>query len=154
MNEDEIVRTYDRHSNETVTLKKHVTECQHIRKLMVEFVRKSASRGIKIARANSIGIAKSIFIFNTFFLLPLPLSDVIKRTRFLMSSPVNILYTLVGVPQSGVLPPPLFLLYTAEFCSIYWWTSCKIILTTSFWLMFAIPCERVAIAESRNLDLN
>ena len=34
---DEIVRACDRHSNETVTLRKHVTKYKKMRKLMVEF---------------------------------------------------------------------------------------------------------------------
>ena len=58
--EDEIVRAFDRHSNETVILRKHVTKFNNMRKLMVEFLRKSESRGDKIARVNSIRITKFI----------------------------------------------------------------------------------------------
>ena len=50
----------DRYSNETATLTKHVTKYKHIRKCMVEFLRKFGNRGIKIARVNSIRITKSI----------------------------------------------------------------------------------------------
>ena len=49
MKGDEIARTFDRHSNETVTLEKHVTKYKNMRKFMVKFLRKSESRGIKIA---------------------------------------------------------------------------------------------------------
>ena len=57
---DEIVRAFDRHSNETVTLRKHVTKYKHIRKWMFEFLSKSESRDSKIARVNSIRFTKSI----------------------------------------------------------------------------------------------
>ena len=57
---DEIVRPCDRHSRETVTLRKHVTKYKKMRKWMVDFFRKGEHRGIKIARVNSIGITKSI----------------------------------------------------------------------------------------------
>ena len=60
MKGDEIVRPYERHSNETVTLRKHVTKYKHMRKWMVEFLRKIENRGIKIDRENSIIITKSI----------------------------------------------------------------------------------------------
>ena len=59
----EIVRPCDRHSNVTVTLRKHVTKYKHIRKWMVEFLRKFENRGIKIARVNSMRITKSINLF-------------------------------------------------------------------------------------------
>ena len=59
---DEIVRPCDRHSNETVTLKKHITKYKHMRKWMAEFPRKFENRGIKIARVNSIRITKSIIL--------------------------------------------------------------------------------------------
>ena len=52
-NENEIVRACDRHSNETVTLRKHVTKYKNKQKLMVEFLRKSESRGDKISGVNS-----------------------------------------------------------------------------------------------------
>ena len=65
---DEIVRPCDRHSNETVTLRKHVTKYKNMRKLMVEFLRKFDNSGIKIAGVNSILITKStnlqLFFFN------------------------------------------------------------------------------------------
>ena len=57
---DEIVLASDRHWDETVTLTKHVTKYKYMRKWMVEFLSKSESRGIKIARVNSIRMAKSI----------------------------------------------------------------------------------------------
>ena len=63
VNGDEMVRACDRHSNETVTLRKHVTKYnKQMRKWMVELHSKSESRGIDIARVNSIGITKSINI--------------------------------------------------------------------------------------------
>ena len=57
---DEIVRACDRHWDETVTLTKHVTKCKYMWKWMVEFLSKSQSRVINIARANSIRMTKSI----------------------------------------------------------------------------------------------
>ena len=60
MSGDEIARAFDRHSNETVTLRKHVTKYKEMQKWMVEFFNKSESRGIKIARDKSIRITKSI----------------------------------------------------------------------------------------------
>ena len=45
---NQIVRPCDRHSNETVTLMKHVTNFKDMRK----FIRKFENRGIKIARVN------------------------------------------------------------------------------------------------------
>ena len=57
---DEIIRPCDRHSNETVTLKKHVTKYKHVWKYMVEFLSKFENRNIKITRVNSIRITKSI----------------------------------------------------------------------------------------------
>ena len=57
---DEIVRPCDRRSNETVTLKKHVTKYKNMLKWMVLFLRKLENTGIKIARINSILITKSI----------------------------------------------------------------------------------------------
>ena len=56
---NEIVRPCDRQSNETVTLSKHITKYKHMRKWMVEYLRKFDNRGIKIARVNSIRIRKS-----------------------------------------------------------------------------------------------
>ena len=57
---DEIVGACDRRLNETVTLTKHVTNNKYMRKCMVEFLSKSQSHVIKIARANSIRMTKSI----------------------------------------------------------------------------------------------
>ena len=48
------------HSNETAALKKHVTKYISMPKWMVKFLRKSKSRGDKIARVNSIRITKYI----------------------------------------------------------------------------------------------
>ena len=56
---DEIVRACNRHSNKTVTLRKHVIKHKHLRKWMVKFLSKSLSRGDKIAQVNSIRITKS-----------------------------------------------------------------------------------------------
>ena len=53
----------DRHSNETVTLRKHVTKYKNMQKWMVEFLRKYKGRGNIIARVNSIHITKSINLF-------------------------------------------------------------------------------------------
>ena len=57
---DEIVRACDRHRDETVTLTKHVTKYKYMRKWMVEFLSKSQSCVIKIARVNSIRMTKYI----------------------------------------------------------------------------------------------
>ena len=62
MKVDEIVQPRDRHSNETVTLRKHVTKYKNVRKWMVEFFRKFENCGIKIARVNAILITKSIYV--------------------------------------------------------------------------------------------
>ena len=56
---DEIVRPCERHSNETATVRKHVTKYKNMRKWMVECFRKFWNRGIEIARVNSILIQKS-----------------------------------------------------------------------------------------------
>ena len=50
----------DRHNNQTVTLGKHITKYKNMRKRLVEFLRKSESRGDKIVRVNTIRITKSI----------------------------------------------------------------------------------------------
>ena len=47
-------------TDETVTLTKQVTKYKYMRNWMVEFLSKSQSRVIKIARINSIRMAKSI----------------------------------------------------------------------------------------------
>ena len=57
---DEIVRPCDRHSKETVTIRKHVIKYIHMRKWKVEFLRNFENRGIKIARVNAILITKSL----------------------------------------------------------------------------------------------
>ena len=57
---DEIVRPCDRHSNETVTFRKHVSKYKNMRQWMVEFLRIFENRGIKIAQVNSMLITKSI----------------------------------------------------------------------------------------------
>ena len=60
MKGEEIVRPFDRHSNETATVRKHVTKYKHMRKWMLVFFGKFENRGNKIARVNSIRITKSI----------------------------------------------------------------------------------------------
>ena len=57
---DEIVRPCDQQSNETLTLRKHVTKYKNMRKLIVEFLRKSESHIDKIVLVNLICITKSI----------------------------------------------------------------------------------------------
>ena len=60
MKGDDIVRHCDRHSNETVTLRKHVTKSKNMRKWMVEFLKKFENRDIKISQVNSIRMTKAI----------------------------------------------------------------------------------------------
>ena len=60
MKEHEIVPPCDKHSNETVTIRKHVTKYKNTRTCMIEFLRKFENRGIKIALVNSILLTKSI----------------------------------------------------------------------------------------------
>ena len=56
--------TCNRHSNETVTFRKHVIKYKNKRKWMVEFFRKFENSGIKITRVNSILIENpSIYSF-------------------------------------------------------------------------------------------
>ena len=69
MKGDEIVRPYDRHSNGTVTLRKHVTKYKNMRKWILEFLRKFENRGIKIVQVNSILIIKSINLVLVLFVL-------------------------------------------------------------------------------------
>ena len=57
---DEIVWDYGRYWDETVTLAKHVTKYKYMRKWMVEFLSKSQSRVINIARVNSIRMTKFV----------------------------------------------------------------------------------------------
>ena len=59
MKGDEIVRPFDRHSNETATVREHVTKYKHMQKLMMVFLGKLENRGIKIAQVNLIRITKS-----------------------------------------------------------------------------------------------
>ena len=57
----EIVRPCDRHSNETVTLGKHVTKYKNMRNGWTNFSEdKFENRGIKIASVNANIITKSI----------------------------------------------------------------------------------------------
>ena len=58
MMEDEIVLSFDRHSNEHLTLRKHVPKYKHMRKWMVVSLSKSESHGNKIALVNLIHISK------------------------------------------------------------------------------------------------
>ena len=60
MKGDKIVRPCDRHSNETVTVRKHVTKYKNMQKWVVEFLKKLQSSGIKIAGVNRIFVTKSI----------------------------------------------------------------------------------------------
>ena len=60
ISEDEINRPFNRHSNETATVRIHVTKDKHIRKRMLVFLGKFENRGIKIARVNSTHITKYI----------------------------------------------------------------------------------------------
>ena len=50
----------NRHSNETVTFRKHVSNYINMRKWMIEFFKKIENRGIKIARVNYILITNSL----------------------------------------------------------------------------------------------
>ena len=60
MKGDEIVRPFDRHINETVTLRKHVTKYKNMRNWMVEFLRKFENRGVKNVRVTRFLSPKSI----------------------------------------------------------------------------------------------
>ena len=70
--------------------RKHVTKYKHMWKWIIEFITKSESCGIKIDRVNSVRFTK---LFTLLYLLIHQIyfisGDVIKRTYFLMSSPVN-----------------------------------------------------------------
>ena len=63
MKGDEIVRPFDRHSNETATLRKHVTKYSNMRKLMLVFLGKFKNDGIKISGVNSIRISPNLSIY-------------------------------------------------------------------------------------------
>ena len=60
MKGDKIVQPCDWHSNETVTLRNHVTKYINMQKFIVKFLRKCENRDIKIARVHLILITKSI----------------------------------------------------------------------------------------------
>ena len=62
MKGDEIVQPCDQYSNETVTLRKHITKYKNMQKWIenFEFLRKFENRGHKVARVSSILITKSI----------------------------------------------------------------------------------------------
>ena len=55
---DEIVRPCDRHSIETMTLRKHLTKYKNMRKWMVEILRKFENHAIKSGGHGSILITK------------------------------------------------------------------------------------------------
>ena len=57
-------RNCDRHSVETVTMSKYVTEHGQMLKWMVEFLSKFQGSVIKIERVNSILVAKPLIFFN------------------------------------------------------------------------------------------
>ena len=76
MKGDEIVRPFDRHSNETATVRKHVTKYKHLRKLMSVFLEKFENRGSKIARVNSIRITKSINLLKFSMVLGVRCDDI------------------------------------------------------------------------------
>ena len=77
---DEIVRACDRHSNTAATLWKHVTKYKHMRKWMIEFLRKSESRGDKITPVNSIYIENLTIYFNFVLVLVCCDVDIVKLT--------------------------------------------------------------------------
>ena len=58
------IKDCDRHSGETVTLIKYVTEYEQMWKRMGQFLSKFQGIGIKIDRVNSIGVAKPLIFFN------------------------------------------------------------------------------------------
>ena len=64
MKGNEIFGDFDRHNGETVTMNKYVAEYEQMRKFMIKFLSKFQSRGIKIARVNSIPVAKPSIFFN------------------------------------------------------------------------------------------
>ena len=64
-------------SNETVTLNKHMTKYENMRKWMDQFIRKFENRDIKIDRVNSIRIIKSI---NGVTVLGVRCDDIFKLT--------------------------------------------------------------------------
>ena len=60
MKEDEIVRPSNRHSIESVTLRKHVIKYKNMRKLMVEFLRKFENRQLKVVEITRFLSPKSL----------------------------------------------------------------------------------------------
>ena len=64
MKEDEIFRAFDRHNVEAETLSKYIGEYEQMWKWIFEFLSKFHGRGIKIARVNSILVAKPLIFFN------------------------------------------------------------------------------------------
>ena len=55
---------YNRHSNETMTLMKHVTKYKNILQLMIDLFKKFENHGIKIARVNWILITINLSMYN------------------------------------------------------------------------------------------
>ena len=86
MNGDEIVRPGDLHSDETVTVRKHVFKNEKMQKWIIEFLRKFENRGIKIARVNSIFITKFINL-QLFTLILYSVGVRCDRRRFSVLSP-------------------------------------------------------------------
>ena len=76
----------NRHSNETLTLRKHVTKYRNMRKWMIEFFKKFDNFGIKIARVNSILISKTINL-QLFILILFGAGVRCDRRRFSVLSP-------------------------------------------------------------------
>ena len=80
----EIVRLCDRHGNETVTLRKHVTKYKNVRKWMIIFCKKLRIVALKLLRVNSILITKSInYSYLLFFCTVLAVrcdADIFKLT--------------------------------------------------------------------------
>ena len=64
MKRDEIFRSFDDHSVETVNLSKYVAKYEQMWQFMAEFLTKFQDRGIKIARVNSIRVAKPLIFFD------------------------------------------------------------------------------------------
>ena len=75
-----------RHTNLTVTQRKHVSKYENMRKWMIEFLRKFENHSIKIALVNLIRITKSINL--QLFILILDCFGVFcDLRRFLVLSP-------------------------------------------------------------------
>ena len=69
MNGVKIVRACDRHSNETVTLRKHDTEYKTMLKWIVEFLRKLEGRAIKLLELTQFASPNLQIYFNFVLLL-------------------------------------------------------------------------------------